>query len=114
MTAADLARFLSALALNPAAPDSATLLGWMRAAAPVAADGFDQTFGLLSGSVGAAVGAKQGWMCCLGGRRHLHSAGVLGDGRVVVVLGEMPSRTTWRDAAAVLDGVTAALEAGTR
>jgi hypothetical protein len=113
-TAADVARFLSALALNPAAPDSAALLGWMRAAAPVAADGFDQTFGLLSGSAGAGVAAKQGWMCCVGGRRHVHSAGVLGDGRVVVVLGELPTRVGWRGAAAVLDEVTAVLEAGTR
>jgi hypothetical protein len=113
-TAADVARFLSALALNPAAPDAATLLGWMRAAAPVATDGFDQTFGLLSGSAGAGVAAKQGWMCCVGDRRHLHSAGVLGDGRVVVVLGELPTGVGWGGAAAAIDGVAAALEAGTR
>ena len=53
-------------------------------------------------------------MCCTGGQRHLHSAGVLDDGRIVVVLVEFPSGTRWADAAAVLDGVTAALEAGTR
>jgi hypothetical protein len=113
-TAADLARFLSALTAHPEAPDAAVLLGWMRAAAPVAADGFDQTFGLLSGAAGAGVAAKQGWMCCVAGKRHLHSAGVLADGRVVVVLGELPSGTPWATAAATLDQVTATLEAGTR
>ncbi len=48
----------------------------------MAADGFDQRFGLFGAIQGAAV--KQGWMCCVDGRRHLHSVGVLG--RTVVVL----------------------------
>ena len=113
-TASDVARFLGALAARPGSPGSAVLLDWMRAAAPVAADGFDQAFGLLSEGAGAAVAAKQGWMCCVADRRHLHSAGVLADGRVVVVLAELPEATTWPAAAAAVDGVAAALLAGTR
>src|SRR4051794_2148328 len=112
-TASDVARFLTALAGSASAADSATLLAWMRAVAPTAVDGFDQTFGLLAGAAGAGVAAKQGWMCCVDGRRQLHSAGVLADGRVVVVLADLPAATTWARTAAAVDGATAALVAGT-
>jgi hypothetical protein len=109
-SARDVARFLSALAAAPGAVDSATLLGWMRLTTPTAADGFDQTFGLFA-EAGAAV--KQGWMCCIDRRRQLHSAGVLVDGRVVVVTAEMAATTTWSAAALAVDGVTEALLVGT-
>src|SRR3954447_4475356 len=112
-TASDVARFLTALAGSATAADSATLLAWMRAVAPTAVDGFDQTFGLLAGAAGTGVAAKQGWMCCVDGRRQLHSAGVLADGRVVVVLGDVPAATTWARTAAAVDGATAVLVAGT-
>jgi hypothetical protein len=111
-TAVDVARFLSALAGDRGA-DAARLLGWMRAATPVAADGFDQAFGLLSDAVGAGAAVKQGWMCCIDGRRQLHSAGVLADGRVVVLLSEVSSSTGWRTAARTVDAATLALVAGT-
>ena len=84
-TARDLARFLALLPVVAHPDDAATLLGWMRETTRTAADGFDQRFGLFGG--GAAV--KQGWMCCLGGRRHVHSVGVV-DGTVVVLLAEVP------------------------
>jgi hypothetical protein len=87
-TARDLARFLSLLPVVAHPDDAETLLGWMRAATPVAADGFDQRFGLFGASDRAAV--KQGWMCCVDGNRHLHSVGVLGR-TVVVLLGEVPA-----------------------
>ena len=112
-TASDVARFLSALAASETAADSATLLGWMRALAPTAVDGFDQTFGLLSGVAGAGVAAKQGWMCCVDGRRQVHSVGLLADGRVVVVLGDAPAGTTWARVIAAVDAATEVLVAGT-
>jgi hypothetical protein len=107
-TATDLARFLSRV---DTAPGAEALLGWMRAAAPTAGDGFDQRFGLFGAAPGVAV--KQGWMCCVDGRRQLHSAGVLADGRVVVVLGDAPSSTGWPALRRTLDGAAAALVAGT-
>ncbi len=81
-TANDLARFLSLLPVTAHPDDADTLLDWMQGTTPVAADGFDQRFGLFGATEEAAV--KQGWMCCVGGHRHLHSVGVLG--RTVVVL----------------------------
>ncbi|WP_369140896.1 serine hydrolase [Modestobacter versicolor] len=113
-SASDVARFLSALAATPGATDAATLLTWMRQAAPTGADGFDQTFGLLSGAGGAGVAAKQGWMCCVDGRRQLHSAGVLDDGRVVVVLAEASAARPWDVVGDVVDRATTVLVEGTR
>ncbi|WP_448612727.1 serine hydrolase [Modestobacter sp. URMC 112] len=114
-TARDYARFLHGLedALDPAAFASVT--GWLRSATPTAADGFDQTFGLLSDAVraGGPVAAKQGWMCCVGGRRQLHSAGWLDDGRVVVLLGDFPSSAGWAAAHGALDAAALAVVTGT-
>jgi hypothetical protein len=83
VTAEDLARFLSLLPVVAHPDDADVLLGWMRSATPEAADGFDQRFGLYGAADGEAA-VKQGWMCCVGGLRHVHSVGVLG--RTVVVL----------------------------
>ena len=113
-TARDLARFLSLLPVVAHPDDAATLLSWMRAATPTAADGFDQRFGLFGAEIGAAAGAgdgaedevavKQGWMCCVSGQRHVHSVGVVGR-TVVVLLSEVPSEVGY-DAAR--DALTAA------
>jgi hypothetical protein len=75
-TAADTAAFLAGLDDHLPAEDLATLTGWMRSASGIADDGFDQRFGLLSPAVsaGTPIAAKQGWMCCVDGRRQLHSA----------------------------------------
>jgi len=107
-TAADVATFLSSLdqVLEPG--DTETLLGWMRSATDTAADGFDQTFGLLSGSADDGVAAKQGWMTGAGDGRQLHSVGVLADGTVVVLLGGFPASTSWADARTALDAAAAA------
>ena len=69
--------------------DAGALLAWMRTATPVAADGFDQQFGLF-GTAPPLPAVKQGWMCCVGGNRHLHSVAVVGH-RVVVLLSEVPA-----------------------
>ena len=101
-TARDLARFLALLPVLAHPDDAATLLEWMRAATPLAADGFDQRFGLFGADDQAAV--KQGWMCCVDGELHVHSVGVVGR-TVVVLLSEVP-REVGYDAAR--DALTAA------
>jgi hypothetical protein len=106
-SAVDVATFLAGLTAASGSGPAATLLGWMRATTVTAADGFDQVFGLLRGATGVA--AKQGWMCCVDGRRQLHSAGVLPDGRVVVLLGDFPTSTSWARARAALDAAAAAV-----
>jgi len=107
-TARDVAVLLSSLDEVLDDADAATMLGWLHSTSTTAADGFDQAFGLLSGVPGP-VGAKQGWMCCVDGGRQLHSAGVLEDGRVVVLLGQFPRSTSWSAARTALDGATAAV-----
>ena len=106
-TARDLGRFLSLLPSAAHPDDAAALLEWMRAATPVAADGFDQQFGLFeTAPPGTAV--KQGWMCCVGGHRHLHSVGVV-DSRVVVLLSEVSSSVGYGEARAALTTAAAAI-----
>jgi hypothetical protein len=112
-SATDLGRFLTALTEEPDAPGATAVLDWMRAATPEASDGFDQRFGLLAPGVAPGAAVKQGWMCCVDDRRHLHSAGVLADGRVVVVLAEAPSSTSWDALVQTVDATAAALVAGT-
>ncbi|MFW3172422.1 LppW family protein [Geodermatophilus sp. CPCC 206100] len=108
-TARDLARFLAALPVVAAPDDAATLTGWMTAAAPQGADGFDQRFGLL-GTAPATPAVKQGWMCCLGGQRHLHSVGVV-QGLVVVLLSEVPRSVGWDAGRAALSAAARPLAA---
>ena len=114
-TAADCATFLAGLGEHLSAADLTTLVGWLQSTTGTAAGGFAQDYGLLSADAGntGAVAAEQGWMCCVDGSRQLHSAGVLADGRVVVLLGEFPTSTSWADAQAVLDAAAAAVVSGT-
>ncbi|MEX5720246.1 serine hydrolase [Geodermatophilus maliterrae] len=106
-TARDLARFLALLPTVAAPADATTLLVWMRTATPVAADGFDQRFGVFGTAPGRPA-VKQGWMCCLGGNRHLHSVSVVGT-RVVVLLSEVPRSVGYDRATAALTAAAAAL-----
>ncbi len=94
------------LAGMPAA-DRHLIMSSIRAAPPVAADGFDQVFGLLGTGDRATVVAKQGWMCCHNRRFTLHSAGLLGAERryVVALLSTQPRGLGWEDAR---DNLTAA------
>jgi hypothetical protein len=85
ITAADIAQVYRHVLLMPRA-DREFILGALAAAPAVAADGFDQSFGLLAPRSTGPVVAKQGWMCCWGPTSYLHSAGVVGDERFVVVL----------------------------
>ena len=114
-TAADYAAFLAALPDHLSPADAATLTGWTQSTTDEAADGFDQDYGVRSAAVLAtgAVAAKQGWMCCVDARRQVHSAGVLADGRVVVLLGDFSSGTSWATARAALDSAAQAVVGGT-
>jgi hypothetical protein len=96
------------------AADRELILGAMAAAPPVAADGFDQAFGLLAprvdGPPGPGAIAKQGWMCCHSGSYDLHSVGVVGDDQrfVVALLGRLPSGPGWRSARAEMTAIAEA------
>ncbi|SEL69603.1 hypothetical protein SAMN04515665_11748 [Blastococcus sp. DSM 46786] len=109
-TAHDLARFLAWLPVVAHPEDAATLLGWMREATPVAADGFVQQFGLF-GTLPAEAAVKQGWMCCVDGQRHLHSVAVIG-ASVVVLFSEVPRSVGYDAARAALTAAGAAVAAG--
>ena len=106
-TASDLARFLALLPSIAHPEDAAALLGWMQAATPQAADGFDQQFGLF-GTAPPSTAVKQGWMCCIDGNRHLYSVGVMGR-RVVVLLSEVPRDVGYEDARVALTAAAAAI-----
>jgi hypothetical protein len=106
-TARDLARFLSLLPVVAHPDDAATLLEWMRGATPIAADGFDQQFGVF-GTVQGTPAVKQGWMCCVSGQRHLHSVGVVGH-RVIVLLSEVPRSVGYAAARAALSAAAATI-----
>ncbi|RJQ74984.1 hypothetical protein D5S17_21825 [Pseudonocardiaceae bacterium YIM PH 21723] len=75
-TAADQVAVYKYLLGRPYAP---VLLRAMRASTEVAADGFDQSFGLPDAAPGSAV--KQGW-----GHDYLHSTGIVGDRYIVIIL----------------------------
>mgnify|MGYP000262277750 CR=1 FL=1 len=106
-TARDLAQFLSLLPVVAHPADASTLQVWMRTATPLAADGFDQQFGLF-GTAPPLTAVKQGWMCCVGGKRHLHSVAVIGN-RVVVLLSEVPRGVSYEAGRAALDAAGAAM-----
>ncbi len=105
-TARDLARFLALLPAVAHPDDAETLLTWMRAATPVAADGFDQRYGLFATAT-PLTAVKQGWMCCTRGDRHVHSVGVVGQ-RVVVLLSEVSRAVGYDEARAALTAAAAA------
>jgi hypothetical protein len=75
----------------------------------IAADGFDQSFGIPSAGV-PDWWVKQGWGCCRPDRV-LHTTGLVGTGQryVVVVLSSAPSSTNATDAANAITAATRAL-----
>jgi beta-lactamase family protein len=113
-TARDYAGFMHRLRYALDDASLTTLTGWLQSTSDRAADGFDQTFGLRSGvaDTGAPAAVKQGWMCCIDGRRQLHSAGSLADGRTVVLLGDFPASTSWAAAHGALDQAAQAVVSG--
>ena len=111
VSAADMVTLYRHVLTRMPATERDLLISSMRAAPPVAADGFDQRFGLLGAGDRATVIAKQGWMCCQNGRITLHSAGLLGaDGRyVVALLSSQPSHVGWDGARDNLTSAASAL-----
>jgi len=107
-TAADVARFLSALSVTADPADATTMRFWLALATPAGADGFDQSFGLMAPGAPGAIAAKQGWMCCVDGARDLHSVGVV-DGEVVVLLSRTSTGAGWDVGRAAVDAAAAAL-----
>lgn len=113
----DTARLLDHVLGSLPPQDREIVVGALAQPPAIAADGFDQSFGLLAPQLAdemrGDVLAKQGWMCCHSGRRHLHTAGAVGaDQRyVVVVLSRVPRSSDWDSARA---GSTASALAAVR
>ncbi|GLZ45816.1 hypothetical protein Acsp06_20010 [Actinomycetospora sp. NBRC 106375] len=86
-SARDVATLYSFVLTRLTDADRDFVLQSLEAAAPTAADGFDQAFGLLDPSRRGTAAAKQGWLCCLQSSIDLHSTGLPdASGRYVVVL----------------------------
>jgi hypothetical protein len=116
--AADTVRIWGYILDSLPAADRDLLISAMDAAPPIAKDGFDQAFGLLSPAVrgpdGPGAVAKQGWMCCFSGKYYLHSAGAVGADRrfVVALLTREPRTRGWATARTEVTGIaTAAIAA---
>ncbi|MEV6605260.1 hypothetical protein [Kutzneria sp. NPDC051319] len=86
-----------------------TIINALYRAPAIAADGFDQSFGIPSLGAGQWW-VKQGWGCCRPDRV-LHTTGLVGPGQryVVVVLSSAPSSTNAADEAKAITAATQAL-----
>jgi hypothetical protein len=89
--------------------DQQTIIKALYHAPAIAADGFDQSFGVPSLGV-PEWWVKQGWGCCRPDRV-LHTTGLVGTNQryVVVVLSSAPSSTNAADAAKAITAATQAL-----
>jgi hypothetical protein len=111
VTAADYVRIWRHVLEEMPPEDRDLLISDMDAAPPVAHDGFDQAFGLLSPAVrgpdGPGAVAKQGWMCCFSGQYYLHSAGAVGADKrfLVTLLTREPRARGWAAARTELTGI---------
>ncbi|CRK59387.1 possible lipoprotein [Alloactinosynnema sp. L-07] len=101
ITATDVARIYRYLTDEAPPAHRDIVLTALRAAPRVAADGFDQHFGIPSAAAGLGWAVKQGWACCLP-TRDLHTTGLVGpdDRYVVVLLTAHPRGVPWNTAAA--------------
>jgi hypothetical protein len=93
------------------AADRELIMGTLAGAPPIAADGFNQAFGLMAAAPSAA--AKQGWMCCVDGRIQLQSVGTLGEQRrfVVALLSSHPAGRGHDDARKIVNAAADAVRA---
>jgi D-alanyl-D-alanine carboxypeptidase len=109
VTATDLARLYGYLMEK--APDATrqVILRALDGATARGADGFDQHFGIPGAVTATDWGVKQGWSCCDPGR-DLHTTGLVGDRRyIVVVLTAQPAPTGWATASQRVTAVVKAL-----
>ena len=87
VSAIDMARYYDLFLRQTPAVDRDYVVGLLRRSSPIAADGFNQSFGLPAALTGATAGIKQGWMCCPDGNSYLHSTGIIGtDNRYSLVI----------------------------
>jgi hypothetical protein len=109
VTAADLVRTYRYL--MDEAPDGTrqVVLRALDGATEHGADGFDQFFGIPGAVTAADWAVKQGWSCCDPGR-NLHTSGLVGGRRyIVVVLSAQPAATSWAKASQNVTAVVKAL-----
>lgn len=87
VSAVDLVTYLDAFIDTAVPTDVDFVLGQLRASPEIAADGFDQYFGIPAALPAEAWAIKQGWMCCPRETSYLHTSGVLGtDNRYAVAI----------------------------
>ncbi|MFC6090584.1 hypothetical protein [Saccharothrix lopnurensis] len=106
MSAADVARLYRFVLTELPEDDRDFVVDALSGAGEIAADGFDQAYGLMAPGTNAY--AKQGWMWYPPADLYLHTAGVAG-GRYVVVALSRQSGVAEREAKDRLTGVTGAL-----
>ncbi|MEU0791673.1 hypothetical protein ABZ342_16510 [Amycolatopsis sp. NPDC005961] len=109
VTAADLVRTYRYLMDEAGAGTRQIVLRALGGATEHGADGFDQYFGIPDAVEGADWAVKQGWSCCDPGR-NLHTSGLVGGRRyIVVVLTAQPAATSWAKASQNVTAVVKAL-----
>ncbi|MFB9689824.1 hypothetical protein [Amycolatopsis plumensis] len=109
VSAADLARVYRYVLDTAPAATRQTVLRALGSAAPRSADGSDQLYGIAAAVTATGRAVNQGWSCC-DPDRLLHTSGVVGDGRfVVVVLTAQRAGTSRASAAQRVTAVSKAL-----
>ncbi len=109
VTAADVVRCYRYLLDAAPATTRQIVLRALGGTARRGADGFDRLFGIPAAVTATDWAVQQGWSCCDPGR-DLHTSGVVGDRRyVVVVLSAQPAVVSWANAARRVTAVVKAL-----
>ncbi len=93
------------------AADRELIMSTLAGAPRIAADGFNQAFGLAAAAPSTAT--KQGWMCCVDDRIQLHSVGTLGEQHrfVVALLSSHPAGRGYDDAREIVNAAADAVRA---
>ncbi|MDT7803247.1 MAG: hypothetical protein QOI78_6680 [Actinomycetota bacterium] len=108
VTATDLVKLYEYLMDKAPEGTRQVVLRALDAATEHGADGFDQFFGIPGAVTAADWAVKQGWSCCDPGR-NLHTSGLVGGRRyIVVVLSAQSADTGWQTAS---DRVTTVVKA---
>ncbi|WP_329046817.1 hypothetical protein OG738_32795 [Amycolatopsis sp. NBC_01488] len=109
VTATDVTRFYAYLMDEVPAGIRQVVLRALDGATEHGTDGFDQFFGIPDAVKAADWAVKQGWSCCDPGR-NLHTSGLVGGRRyIVVVLTAQPATTSWATATQRVTAVVKAL-----
>jgi hypothetical protein len=96
------------------APAQDVLMTGMTQAAPTAADGFQQYFGIPTGLAGSSWAIKQGWMLLMS-TTVLDTTGMVGLGPTmpyaVAIMTELPAGTSWESGMNAVSAAAGALKA---